>query len=311
MQQMDSYLELDGWLERERFSPVLLAFLVSVAVFFLFQLVSSIFAVLFVILEVGTAQQDVLMERLALLATPEFAVELMLANTLGQILGMALPVWLISRLHTRQVARFLRFQPVSWGALGYAALGLIVMMPVVQWLASVNAHIPLPEVIEEFDRQQMALLNNFLQGLSPGQFPLALLMLAIVPAFCEEMLFRGYVQRQLERGLHVGVAIVVTGVLFGFYHLRFTQAIPLSLIGIYLAYLTWRTRSLWPAILVHFLNNGFALTLGFYARLSPDVSMEDIEQWPVPWYMLLLSVVLSVWVLREIHRRIKPYEVAS
>ena len=63
----------------------------------------------------------------------------------------------------------------------------------------------------------------------------AISMLALTPAICEEVLFRGYIQRQAERSLGAWGGILFSGIIFGFYHLRLTQAVPLSLLGIFMA----------------------------------------------------------------------------
>ena len=293
-------IPLTGWLERQRFSPVFTALMVSLGVFVLFQLVSSIFAIVLLLFSVPL---EALGEHLDMLASGEFASQLLLANSLGQIVGMALPVWWITRLHTPCRSAFLRLRRPSGALLGWSILGLIVLMPFVQWLASVNAALPLPEGLRTFDRMQMEMIEQVLKGLSGTHILYALLVLAVVPAFCEELLFRGYVQRQFERGLGIAGAILLTGVLFGIYHLRFTQVIPLAFIGVYLAYITWRTESLWPAIVNHFLNNSFAVFLALYAEQHPDLSIEDLETLSVPWYIVLLSVALGLVVIRQLHQR--------
>jgi membrane protease YdiL (CAAX protease family) len=130
-------------------------------------------------------------------------------------------------------------------------------------------------------------------------------MLALTPAICEEILFRGYIQRQAERSLGAWGGILFSGIIFGFYHLRLTQAIPLSLLGIYMAWLTWQTRSLWPAILVHFINNTFAAVLGKIA--AGNEALAEMDSFTFPAWVILLSVlVLTGAVLAMIRRPIGP-----
>jgi len=89
-----------------------------------------------------------------------------------------------------------------------------------------------------------------------------LLAIAIVPAFCEELLFRGFVQSGLVRqAARPWTGVVATAVVFGLFHLdpwRFLLVVPL---GIFLGWLRETSGSLWPAILAHALNN--SLTIGF------------------------------------------------
>lgn len=128
-----------------------------------------------------------------------------------------------------------------------------------------------------------------------------LIVLAITPALCEELLFRGYFQRQLERGVGVLWGIALSGVVFGLYHLRLTQVLPLSLLGVYLAYLTWRTGSLWPAIVVHFANNGLAVIVADFIRRREDIDMDVVDGLTVPWYVVVLSIALFSAVVYVLH----------
>ena len=91
---------------------------------------------------------------------------------------------------------------------------------------------------------------------------LALLVaIAIVPAFCEEVLFRGFVQSGLVRqAARPFSGVVATAVVFGLFHLdpwRFLLVVPL---GIFLGWLRETSGSLWPAILAHALNNALTVT---------------------------------------------------
>src|SRR5690606_8291101 len=108
----------------------------------------------------------------------------------------------------------------------------------------------------------------------------------------EELMFRGYVQRQAERGLGIAGGILFSGIIFGLYHLRLSQAIPLCILGIYLAWLVWRTGSLWPAIAVHFANNAIAIAIGAYISQRPEPEARALEQWEVPWHYLVLGILV-------------------
>jgi membrane protease YdiL (CAAX protease family) len=130
-----------------------------------------------------------------------------------------------------------------------------------------------------------------------------LLVLAVVPALCEELLFRGYAQRQAERALGAAGGLVLAGVVFGLYHLRLSQVVPLSILGIYLGYITWRTGSLWPAVAVHFLNNAFAVAVGAYVARQPDVEPGDLDSVQFPWYFLLAGLLVFVLVVRAMEQQ--------
>lgn len=233
--------------------------------------------------------------------------ELIIGNSVGQILGLGAVAFLLARLHTTAMGAYLRLRAPNWMLVGIALVGLAALMPIVQWLGAINQSLPLPDWAQAMEQSQMELIEQVLGG-GLG-VPFNLLMLAVVPGICEELLFRGYVQRQFERGTGIVGGILLSGIIFGLYHLRLSQALPLSALGIYLAYLAWRTGSLWPAVIVHFANNAFAIFVADYATERPELDAQALETMQVPWYILIPSVVAfaaTMYVLHRLARLVRP-----
>ena len=87
--------------------------------------------------------------------------------------------------------------------------------------------------------------------------PLALVLLfAVSPGICEELLFRGALLSGLRRDLRPGAVIAWQALLFGAVHASIYRFLPTAIIGAVLAAVTLRARSLWPAILLHAAYNG-------------------------------------------------------
>ena len=110
---------------------------------------------------------------------------------------------------------------------------------------------------------------------SPTMFPrtvpeaLWLLVFTVIAApLCEEIMFRGYVQRAYERR-NPWTGIVVVGVIFALYHLRFQGAMALIPVAVALGFVTWRSNSLFPAILLHAAYNAIVavilITISFFS----------------------------------------------
>lgn len=291
-------IPLNGWMERNGFTPIMTAFFGLVAAFILFQVVLSPIALVLILLIEGVSPDEMLGDVAGLIE--EHAASLLTANTIGQILGLAVPAYVLARLHSSRPASFLRIRRTDAGMLILAFVGLVAVTPAIQWLGAVNEQLPLPEFIRSFEQSQMELIERVL-SVDTG-FVFNLVVLAMTPAICEELLFRGYVQRQAERGLGVTGGILFSGIVFGLYHLRLTQALPLCALGIYLAWLVWRTGSLWPAVIVHFANNAIAVALGAYISRDSELDITDLEQMSVPWYFVLLGLVLFGVALLGIHR---------
>ena len=81
---------------------------------------------------------------------------------------------------------------------------------------------------------------------------------AVAAPIGEEVFFRGFVYNALKKRINVPVAIVLSGLLFALAHFNPLALIPIWLMGVLLAFIYERTRSLWVTILMHAINNGFA-----------------------------------------------------
>ncbi|MEX0599189.1 MAG: CPBP family intramembrane glutamic endopeptidase, partial [Rhodothermales bacterium] len=267
-------VRMDGWLERRAISPTAMAFVALIGAFILFQVIVSPLAVVALLMAQGVDASALLGDVDRIIA--EHAASLLTANSIGQVLGLAIPAYLLARMHTGRPMAFLRMRRTDAVFIVLAVVGLLAITPAIQWLGAVNEQLPLPDYIRRFEQSQIELIERVLNvdtGLLFNVF-----VLALTPALCEEVLFRGYVQRQAERGMGAAAGILFSGMVFGAYHLRFSQILPLCVLGIFLAYLVWRTGSLWPAIVVHFANNAMAVAMGAYISRRPELELADIEQ---------------------------------
>lgn len=84
---------------------------------------------------------------------------------------------------------------------------------------------------------------------------------AVLPAFCEEMAFRGFLFGTLSKRYHIVPAILWTGIVFGAYHMNIVKLVVVGLLGGLMAYLVYKTESIWISMIVHLLNNSFAVVM--------------------------------------------------
>lgn len=289
---------LDGPAERNAFPTVMMAVAALIAAFVLFQLVISPLAIVLLLMAQGVSPQEMLSSFERMLE--ENARTLLSANTIGQVLGLAVPAFLFARMSSSRVTGFLRLRRADAGLIALSVVGLLALVPVIQWLGAINQRLPVPDLLEQFEQSQIEMIETILR-MDTGLF-FNLVVLAVTPAFCEEFLFRGYIQRQAERGMGIAAGIAFSGIVFGLYHLRLTQALPLSALGIYLAYLAWRTGSLWPAIIVHFANNALAVIVADIVRRRDDIDMDAVDALSVPLYLVVVSILLFAGVVFALHR---------
>lgn len=286
-------IPLNGGLERQKFPPWLMALFGIVMALILFHFIVGPVATFGLLMLQGISPMELLNSLETVIA--ENARSLLVANTIGQVFALAVPILIITAWHTRKRWAFLRFRTPDWTLVALSVFGLVGLTPISWWLGSLNAAIPFPEWVNMLEESQIELIEQVLEQNLGIIFSLA--VMAVTPAICEEILFRGYLQRQFERSMGVFWAVVLIGLLFGFFHLRFTQVIPLSVIGMYLAYLTWRSGSIWLAIIIHFLNNAFAVCLGMYISTREDISLDSLERMEVPVPALLFAGLMLAVVL--------------
>ncbi len=121
--------------------------------------------------------------------------------------------------------------------------------------------------------------------------PVVVLVFALLPAVCEELLFRGALLGLLRRSLHPALACLVVGALFGIIHLHVVRVLPTGLLGVLLAVAALRSRSLWVPVLIHALHNGFLVVASARGGFGDP-----------PLWLLLGMALLSVLAVAALGR---------
>ena len=111
-------------------------------------------------------------------------------------------------------------------------------------------------------------------------------VIALTPAVCEEMLFRGVILHSLRDKYRASSAIAITAALFGLYHMSLVKFIPTGLLGLLLCLVVWKTDSIYPAMLMHFINNAISVFVSCYP--------EQVEKVLPVLYQDTLSVMEAV-----------------
>ena len=131
-----------------------------------------------------------------------------------------------------------------------------------------------------------------------------LLTVAVTPAICEEVVFRGVLLTAWRRILPPVALVAVVGVLFGMFHLDPHRIASTTLLGIAFTYIALRTRSLYPAMAAHALNNGAGVLLG--TGVFTFVDMARLEVSGLPWPVLVLGSGLMLTGVALIERSARP-----
>ena len=183
----------------------------------------------------------------------------------GQILFFLLPAFLYAKWKSGSVVEALRLRPVASGTSWRVVLLAITFIGVGSLLT--RATKPLMEqyfgdLIPVFETLMGILTPESATGLVGN-----LLVVGLLAPICEEVLYRGAFQGSLER-CGPTQAILISALMFTLLHLNPFGFLEILLIGILLGWVTWRTQSLWPAILWHAVNNATATVLFYFGGES-------------------------------------------
>ena len=135
-----------------------------------------------------------------------------------------------------------------------------------------------------------AVTTGFEDTLSGVPFVGALLLIALTPAICEELMFRGYLLTAFKNKMKLEYAIIIVSILFGISHMSIIRLLPTALLGVALAYAFHKSGSIVCSGLMHFLNNGLSVVMMYYGEKIPVLNSEEMTK-PVIGVMIVLAAI--------------------
>jgi membrane protease YdiL (CAAX protease family) len=205
----------------------------------------------------------------------------------------------------------LRGVPVAvYGLTPLLAAGLL---PLAYSLHTWNQSLHLPPALAEWEdawraseQQTEHIIKAFLSASGAQALLMNMVILVLLPALGEELIFRGIVQRIFMRWVaSPHAAIWICGALFSAIHMQWLGFFPRWLLGVELGYLAWFTGSLWPAVLSHATHNalsiGVAQATGFSEQSNAD---SDAMGMPGVWVVGGLALAAAAaWMVYKIGRK--------
>ncbi len=261
-----------------------------IVVFFLIQYVVT----------VGVAALDVWVQNgswsrfYAQLSTGGFQLsgkQLVLASVLGSALTLTVFTTLRWALLSRAWLSTHPWQVLAWVV--FASLGSILPS---EWLQDQLA-LSLPVATQKMFAEIM------------GE-PTGYLAIGILAPLAEELVFRGAVLRTLLRLLgprRHGLAILVSAVLFGAVHLNLPQFVHATLIGLLLGWMYYRTDSIIPGVVFHWINNTVAYIMFNLMPQMADGKLIDLFHGDsrMMWMGLAFSICILLPSLLQLSIRLK------
>lgn len=168
--------------------------------------------------------------------------------------------------------------------------GLVLILafcifPVTSFAGQINSAMHLPDFlsgVEEWMIRQEDKADDLLDLLIVADtfqaFLLNLLMIALLPAIAEELIFRGVFQTIFQRFFRSGhLAIWVTSLIFSTIHFQFFGFIPRLILGLVFGYLFYWSGTLWLPVISHFVNNAFPVIMTYIQGIEKVKSPVDIS----------------------------------
>ncbi|MGN0807453.1 MAG: type II CAAX prenyl endopeptidase Rce1 family protein [Candidatus Coproplasma sp.] len=182
----------------------------------------------------------------------------------------------------------------------YILIGILLIYGLLFSLNSLNGYL-----IQLFELMGYTPKASTLPDVSGWNLLPAILVIAVLPAVCEELLFRGVILNNIEGQVGSVRAVFLVGFLFSLYHGSVEQTIYQFICGCLFALLAIRSRSITPVVLIHFINN--ALILVLYSVGALDASGNLIVSFggniAITVTSALCLVVAIVWLILD--RKIK------
>jgi sodium transport system permease protein len=162
----------------------------------------------------------------------------------------------------------------------------------------------LQELILPRSEDYQALWQQVLQQFHELPLVLTLLLVAVLPGICEELLFRGFLLQGLRSRCSPWCAIVAAGILFGAFHVDPYRFVPVSLLGILFGYLVLKTGSILTAMVAHATNNSIAILISYailtaqeQQKLPPQTTAESLLTVASLLQMLpMIAIALVVFI---------------
>ncbi|MBD2723052.1 CPBP family intramembrane glutamic endopeptidase [Hymenobacter armeniacus] len=230
--------------------------------------------------------------------------------TLGLVFGGA-ALALASALGYRWAEYFNpRRLGAGWWLLAAAAL-IVVILPLMSVIIAWNADAHFPAALHDFEvwarasEDRAAGLTKFLTRLtSTSRLLVAIVVVALVPAVAEELVFRGVVQKNLVRWFSPHVGVWLAAAIFSAIHLQFFGFVPRFVLGLVLGYLYLWSGNILVSMAAHFTQNAFQLLILYFTQqgrfgwgFDPDATE------PLPWTLVVPSALLSAGLLYFLHQR--------
>jgi len=223
-----------------------------------------------------------------------------------QAIGLFIvPAFIIAYIFNSNSYKYLKFNSVSIRPLTLTIIILLASIPLINSLNVLNEGMHLPNWLsgienwmKEKEMSAQALTEAFLRMDSMGDLLFNIVMIGVLPAIGEELIFRGVFQRlfaEWTKNIHWG--IIIAAILFSAMHMQFYGFLPRLMLGILLGYLFYWSGSIWIPILGHFVNNATAVIVYYFYADEMSKEVENFGAAEGTFIYLIVGLTLVIPLL--------------
>lgn len=196
------------------------------------------------------------------------------SSTPAAFLGLnTLPTY-SSAPHARKNAKNLPPTYFTFLALILVAVGSFFAIDLLSHVNHMLPDYPWAETLIAQENQMTSTLTTLLSEMTLSVLAANVMVMVVIPAFGEELFFRGVLQKILHSNFGAPTAVILSALCFAFAHQQPLSMLPIFFMGLTFGFVRIWTGSLWAPILLHAINNSFALGSAYINNgVLPDTSV--------------------------------------
>ena len=190
----------------------------------------------------------------------------------SQLLILVIPLAFViyTKRSIKETYKFKGFRVTDAAAAGLLYVGAVIFESIISSLISTL-----------FPEQYNATSTGIEKTLVGDNVLISVLIVAVAPAICEEMLFRGFIQSGFSRKYKPAATIFLVSIIFGAYHTSFVRLLPTAMLGGCFAIVLYYTESIFLTMILHFINNTLGVLMmyypGFFERTFPILTSTEMN----------------------------------
>lgn len=182
----------------------------------------------------------------------------------------------------------------------------IAVSIVANYLIQVNQNIPIPAELRKMMNSEAnkLVMKRMLEMNTTNDLLFNVFIIGVIPALFEEIFFRATLQKimiGLTGNVHVG--ILITAFLFALVHLNLEQIIPMFFLAVVFGYIFHFTQSLWPSVILHFINNAIGVISYYYQDKNQLANQIVKDELLMNYFGVVISFIFVIMMLYWLYKK--------